>query len=233
MQARRVAQCDAATGPLDEPDSREVPPRPAFITADLHVRALPRSPRLHSTVAAPAAGGGVLLCGVVTVRKGSKTYEPGAEVWSLMVAADRQRNALVRRQVWPMRGYALILNSNNHTDRSAAFQRAIDTRRTTSTGLTLVGSDWITRGVSRVATMLVVPLYWSPAKAQQQAAGRVSGVQRRSSAAALKPAEDPEAVLTGFLDVNFAWTSVRRNDNPCSQKSAALLHIAACLPLPP
>lgn len=37
-----------------------------------------------------------------------------------------------------MRGYGLLLNSNNISERSAAFRRAIETRRTTSTGLTVV-----------------------------------------------------------------------------------------------
>lgn len=143
-------------------------------------------------------------------------------------------------QVWSptgFAGYRVLVNSNNSTERRSAFQRAIVARKTASTGLTVMGYDWVVRGITRVSTMLVTPLYWTPhplvaggsaestrlaaadeEHAQQEALaapGPVGGAAPASSSlsasrvsSAADP-NDPEAVLTGFLDINFAWATVR------------------------
>lgn len=133
-------------------------------------------------------------------------------------------------QVWPMRGYPLLLNSNNDSARSGAFRAAMAARRTTSTGLTLVGSDWIARGITRVATMLVTPLYWDPVKrkgvqvTQQQVEQQPRQQQCQqpppsasAAAAGGGPPTRSEPILTGFLDINFAWTSVRHSSHRTGQ----------------
>lgn len=154
-----------------------------------------------------------------------------------------QSHPTIHSQVWSPAGYRVLVNSNNVTERRAAFQRAIAARETVSTGLTVVGSDWVARGITRVSTMLVTPLYWTPnpvvaweddeeeqeddagsdpsaaaVRAPTAAAAGAAGPDESmttiplplSRVSAAADPDDPEAVLTGFLDINFAWSAVRR-----------------------